>query len=70
MESMIKQDDVKTFSPYPYDKVPDVPPFNLDHIFVSGIKHDAPRAHSLVQLKWLLLNDLMLKTFGHSMTIK
>ena len=61
---------LKTFSPYPYDKVPDVPPINLDHIFVSGIHHDVPRAHSLKQLEW---NQQMFGASDHSaitMTIK
>lgn len=30
-----------TFSPYPYDSVPDnILPFHLDHIFVKNLEHD------------------------------
>ena len=56
---------LKTFSPYPYDKVPiNIEPYNLDHIYVRKICTERVQVHFLKQLEW---NDVMYSLSDHAM---
>ena len=56
---------LKTFSPYPYDKVPaNVEPYNLDHIYIRNFRAERVQVHFLKELEW---NNVMYSLSDHAM---
>jgi len=56
---------LKTFSPYPYDKVPaNVEPYNLDHIYIRYFRTERVQVHFLKELEW---NNVMYSLSDHAM---